>query len=87
MAEGSAQAPATLQLAVGDRVVYPKQGVCRVTGIDVKEVAGPEEVTRIDGNRSATVNGTATGSDVGATTKTLPDFPELWSSLLQDPGT
>jgi CarD family transcriptional regulator len=40
MPEGSAQAPATLQLAVGDRVVYPKQGVCRVTGIDVKEVAG-----------------------------------------------
>jgi hydrophobic/amphiphilic exporter-1 (mainly G- bacteria), HAE1 family len=31
----------------------------------VHEVAGPEEVTRIDGNRSATVNGTATGSNVG----------------------
>ena len=28
------------QLAVGDRVVYPNQGVCRVTAIDVKEVAG-----------------------------------------------
>jgi CarD family transcriptional regulator len=40
MPEGSAQAPATLQLAVDDRVVYPKQGVCRVTAIDVKEVAG-----------------------------------------------
>jgi len=38
MPEGSALAP--LQLAVGDRVVYPKQGVCRVTAIDVKEVAG-----------------------------------------------
>jgi CarD family transcriptional regulator len=38
MPEGSAPAP--LQLAVGDRVVYPKQGVCRVTAIDVKEVAG-----------------------------------------------
>jgi HAE1 family hydrophobic/amphiphilic exporter-1 len=37
----------------------------------VKEVAGPEEVTRIDGNRSATVNGTATGSNVGAATKDL----------------
>jgi RNA polymerase-interacting CarD/CdnL/TRCF family regulator len=34
--EGSA----SLQLAVGDRVVYPNQGVCRVTAIDVKEVAG-----------------------------------------------
>lgn len=27
-------------LAVGDRVVYPNQGVCRVTGIDAKSVAG-----------------------------------------------
>jgi HAE1 family hydrophobic/amphiphilic exporter-1 len=38
---------------------------------EVEEVAGPEEVTRIDGNRSATVNGTATGSNVGATTQDL----------------
>jgi len=38
---------------------------------DVREVGGPEEVTRIDGNRSATVNGTATGSNVGATTEDL----------------
>jgi RNA polymerase-interacting CarD/CdnL/TRCF family regulator len=36
MPEGSA----ALQLAVGDRVVYPNQGVCRVSAIDVKEVAG-----------------------------------------------
>ncbi|QQR42919.1 transcriptional regulator [Myxococcus xanthus] len=36
MPEGSA----SLQLAVGDRVVYPNQGVCRVSAIDVKEVAG-----------------------------------------------
>ncbi|KFE60987.1 CarD family transcriptional regulator [Hyalangium minutum] len=32
--------PEGLQLAVGDRVVYPNQGVCLVTAIDVKEVAG-----------------------------------------------
>jgi HAE1 family hydrophobic/amphiphilic exporter-1 len=38
---------------------------------DVNEVEGPEAVTRIDGNRSATVNGTATGSNVGETTKEL----------------
>ena len=31
---------APMTLAVGDRVVYPNQGVCRVSGIDVKEVAG-----------------------------------------------
>jgi len=36
MPEGSA----SLQLAVGDRVVYPNQGVCRVSAIDIKEVAG-----------------------------------------------
>ncbi|HEY0696656.1 MAG TPA: efflux RND transporter permease subunit, partial [Micromonospora sp.] len=38
---------------------------------DVNEVAGPVEVTRIDGDRSATVSGTATGSDLGATTQEL----------------
>ncbi|MFL5346967.1 MAG: CarD family transcriptional regulator [Hyalangium sp.] len=32
--------PEGLQLAVGDRVVYPNQGVCVVSAIDVKEVAG-----------------------------------------------
>ena len=36
MPEGSA----SHQLAVGDRVVYPNQGVCVVSAIDVKEVAG-----------------------------------------------
>jgi RNA polymerase-interacting CarD/CdnL/TRCF family regulator len=34
------EASASLQLAVGDRVVYPNQGVCRVSAIEVKEVAG-----------------------------------------------
>ena len=32
--------PPPLTLAVGDRVVYPNQGVCRVTGVESKEVAG-----------------------------------------------
>jgi len=27
-------------LRAGDRVVYPNQGVCRVTGVEVKEIAG-----------------------------------------------
>jgi len=36
MSEPSAQ----LTLSVGDRVVYPNQGVCRVSAIEVKEVAG-----------------------------------------------
>ncbi|MFI5494602.1 efflux RND transporter permease subunit [Actinoplanes sp. NPDC051859] len=47
------------------------QPVSLDTVAEVKEVAGPEEVTRIDGNRSVTVKGTATGSDVGATTQDL----------------
>ncbi|GGK99377.1 efflux RND transporter permease subunit [Mangrovihabitans endophyticus] len=38
---------------------------------DVSEVDGPEEVTRIDGNRSATVTGTSTGSNLSATTADL----------------
>src|SRR5271165_4788937 len=29
-----------LKLAVGDRVVYPNQGVCRVSSVEAKEVAG-----------------------------------------------
>lgn len=33
-----------MELAAGDRVVYPNQGVCRVTGIEEKEVAGQKLV-------------------------------------------
>ncbi|HMK72401.1 MAG TPA: CarD family transcriptional regulator [Myxococcaceae bacterium] len=32
--------PSPLKLAVGERVVYPNQGVCRVVSIETKEVAG-----------------------------------------------
>src|SRR5688572_14746594 len=32
--------PTPLNLAVGDRVVYPNQGVYRVSGVEAKEVAG-----------------------------------------------
>jgi HAE1 family hydrophobic/amphiphilic exporter-1 len=37
----------------------------------VEEVQGPLEVTRIDGDRSVTVTGTASGSNLGATTEEL----------------
>ncbi|MFG1602672.1 efflux RND transporter permease subunit [Actinoplanes sp. NPDC049265] len=37
----------------------------------VKQVDGPEEVTRIDGERSVTVSGTFTGKDLRAVTSTL----------------
>ena len=38
---------------------------------DVSTVDGPVQVSRIDGNRSVTVRGTATGSNLGATTSEL----------------
>ncbi|WDZ85033.1 efflux RND transporter permease subunit [Micromonospora cathayae] len=37
----------------------------------VEQVEGLQQVTRIDGDRSVTVTGTATGSNLGATTKKL----------------
>ena len=48
------------------------RGVVRLdTVADVKQVDGPEQVTRVDGNRTATVNGTVTGSDTGKPTADL----------------
>ena len=38
---------------------------------DVTQVEGPQQMTRIDGERSVSVTGTATGSNLGATTKEL----------------
>jgi CarD family transcriptional regulator len=36
-------------LAAGDRVVYPNQGVCRITGIETKEIAGQRlELVRME---------------------------------------
>lgn len=36
-------------LRAGDRVVYPNQGVCRVTGVEVKEIAGQQlELLRME---------------------------------------
>ena len=47
-------------------------GVVRLDAVaEVKEAAGPQQITRIDGERSATVSGRATGSDVGATSTEL----------------
>jgi RNA polymerase-interacting CarD/CdnL/TRCF family regulator len=37
------------ELQRGDRVVYPNQGVCRITGIEVKEIAGQRlELVRME---------------------------------------
>jgi HAE1 family hydrophobic/amphiphilic exporter-1 len=50
----------------------PKAGVVRLDQVaDINQVDGPEEVTRVDGNRSASVTGTVTGSDVGKATSAL----------------
>ncbi|XTZ14319.1 efflux RND transporter permease subunit [Micromonospora echinospora] len=38
---------------------------------DIEQVEGPQQVTRIDGERSVTVTGTATGSNLGAITAAL----------------
>jgi CarD family transcriptional regulator len=37
------------ELSAGDRVVYPNQGVCRITGVEVKEIAGQRlELVRME---------------------------------------
>jgi len=37
------------ELEAGDRVVYPNQGVCRITGIEAKEIAGQKlELVRME---------------------------------------
>ena len=37
------------ELEVGDRVVYPNQGVCRITGVEKKEIAGQRlELVRME---------------------------------------
>ncbi|MFE9688184.1 efflux RND transporter permease subunit [Micromonospora sp. NPDC005806] len=38
---------------------------------DINQVDGPQQVTRIDGERSVSITGTATGSNLGATTQEL----------------
>jgi HAE1 family hydrophobic/amphiphilic exporter-1 len=40
---------------------------------EVSQVDGPVQVSRIDGSRSVTVSGTATGSNIGATTGALTE--------------
>jgi HAE1 family hydrophobic/amphiphilic exporter-1 len=52
-------------------LITPKGPIALDAVADVTEVDGPVEVTRIDGDRSATVNGTATGSNLGAATTSL----------------
>ncbi|MER6951215.1 efflux RND transporter permease subunit [Nonomuraea sp. NPDC000554] len=64
--------------APGDVAAIEKLKLATATGTvklssvaDVEQVAGPTQVTRIDGDRSATVSAKATGSDLGSVTQTL----------------
>ncbi|SEN35806.1 efflux RND transporter permease subunit [Nonomuraea pusilla] len=49
-------------------------GLVRLSSVaDVKQVAGPSQVTRVDGDRSATVSGKAESGDLGTVTQALRD--------------
>lgn len=65
------EAPEDLE-AVGALRLPTATGTVRLSQVaEVTKVDGPTQVTRIDGARSATVSGTATGSDLGAVTTEL----------------
>lgn len=67
----TADAPEDVK-AVGALKLPTATGVVKLSQVaKVSTVAGPTQVTRIDGERSATVSGTATGSDLGAVTTRL----------------
>jgi HAE1 family hydrophobic/amphiphilic exporter-1 len=63
------QAPATVE----QLRAFPVAGGPLDAIADVTETRGPLEVTRIDGDRSVSITGTATGSDLGATTRALQE--------------
>jgi HAE1 family hydrophobic/amphiphilic exporter-1 len=64
-------APATLD-QVKNLPLPTAAGIITLSRVaEVSQVDGPVQVSRIDGNRSATVTGTATGSNLGATTTEL----------------
>jgi HAE1 family hydrophobic/amphiphilic exporter-1 len=60
------------------------RGVVRLDQVaEVKQVAGPEQVTRVDGNRSATVKGTFTGKSLTTATS---DLKKRLAALTLPPG-
>ncbi|MFJ2033014.1 efflux RND transporter permease subunit [Streptosporangium sp. NPDC087985] len=67
----TAEAPQSVK-AVGELRLPAATGQVRLSEVArVAKVDGPPQVTRIDGERSATVSGTATGSDLGSVTAAL----------------
>ncbi|GAA3747872.1 efflux RND transporter permease subunit [Plantactinospora mayteni] len=66
------QPPAGIEALRALPVGPPGPGGVKLDDIaDVTEVQGPLAVTRIDGERSVTISGTSTGSNLGATTTVL----------------
>jgi hydrophobic/amphiphilic exporter-1 (mainly G- bacteria), HAE1 family len=67
----SGDAPESLR-AVAALKLPTATGTVKLSDVaKVAKVDGPTQVTRIDGERSATVSGTATGSDLGSATTAL----------------
>ncbi|GAA4228975.1 HAE1 family hydrophobic/amphiphilic exporter-1 [Streptosporangium album] len=65
------EAPKDLK-AIGELELATAVGQVKLSQVaKVAKVEGPTQVTRIDGERSATVSGTATGSDLGSVTTAL----------------
>jgi HAE1 family hydrophobic/amphiphilic exporter-1 len=66
-----ADAPDDIE-AVEDLKLPTAAGLVKLSTVaDVRQVAGPTQVSRIDGERSATVSGKATASDLGSVTTAL----------------
>ncbi|MGW0810345.1 efflux RND transporter permease subunit [Nonomuraea sp. NPDC002799] len=58
--------------AIEDLKLPTAAGLVKVSSVaDVREVAGPTQVSRIDGERSATVSAKADAADLGSLTQTL----------------
>ncbi|MBB2914401.1 HAE1 family hydrophobic/amphiphilic exporter-1 [Streptosporangium becharense] len=67
----TSEAPQEVE-AVGDLELVSAAGPVKLSKVaKVVTVEGPVQITRIDGERSATVTGTATASDLGAVTAEL----------------
>lgn len=57
---------------IEDLPLQTATGLVKLSSVaDVEEVAGPTQVTRVDGARSATVTAKVTASDLGSVTQTL----------------
>ncbi len=77
------KAPASLDALRAYPLATPAGVVTLGQVADVAQVDGPVQITRIDGNRSVTVSGTATGDNTG---KTSQDLTSRLKKLHLPPG-